>query len=182
MKNRRKERILIIVAVVFVLAAFLFMFKGNIFKGLTVGKSDITIMPTADGATSEISKKTNISQVFKCTVDNIDDVALVFTRLYYLDDLKEEDLPYITIELKDGDQVLMSKRVRVDCVEDQHRTFIESNNSLTGLKDRDLTIAVTNDSNIDTGLALMTKDDKKHSFNYNGMKVSGTLCFVVNSK
>lgn len=188
MKNKSKEKTVIIVAIVFVLAGFLFMFRGSIFsgylfKGFSFGKNDITKMPEADGTTAEISKNTTITQTFKCNVDSIDNIALVFSRLYYLNEIeKEEDIPFITIELKDGDEILMSDKFRVDCIEDQHRTFISSDKPISGLKDKELTIVVNNESNLDTGLVLMSKKDKKCSYTYNGMDVVGTLCFVVNSK
>ena len=183
MKNKKTEKILIIALIAFIVAAFLFMFKDSIFKGSNkISKTGITTMPEADGCTSEIFRDTTISQTFTCTVDGISDIAVVFTRLYYLDDVEDAELPYISISLMCEDETLMSTMVRIDKIEEQHRTFLESSEPISGLKGKELTLVIHNESYTNTGLALMSNTENMGQFEYNGMKVIGTLCFVVNSK
>ncbi len=183
MKNKKTEKILIIALIAFIVAAFLFMFKDSIFKGSNkISKTGITTMPEADGCTSEIFRDTTISQTFTCTVDSISDIAVVFTRLYYLDDVEDAELPYISISLMCEDETLMSTMVRIDKIEEQHRTFLESSDPISGLKGKELTLVIQNESYTNTGLALMSNTENMGQFEYNGMKVIGTLCFVVNSK
>ena len=50
MKNSKTQKIVIIVTAIFIVAAVLFMFGGNIFKGSGSGSSsrtDMTVMPEA---------------------------------------------------------------------------------------------------------------------------------------
>ncbi len=181
MKNKKTEKILIVALIVFVIAAFLFMFKDSIFKGIKGKKDGILVMPEADGCTGEIYSGTTISQTFTSTVDSITDIAVVFARLYNLD-VEEEQLPYISISLKCEDEVLMSTTIRIDTINEQHRTFLESSSSISGLMGKELTLVIENESYTNTGLALMSNSENMGQFEYNGMKVIGTLCFVVNSK
>ncbi len=175
MKNRKIEKIIIAVTAVFVLAAILLMFGGNIFSGKeNVRKTDSTLMPEATGTTNEIKKSIVVEQDFINTTDTVEKVGIVFSRLAYIEG------PDLAIELLEGNNVLASNTIDIGKVEDQHRTYVEPSSRLSGMKNKKLTIRIYPLEKEDTGLVIMMNKDADATFRFGNKTIKGTLCFSVN--
>lgn len=170
MNKNKKTKLIIVLATLFVVAGFVFMF-GN---GLKTRKSDSTIMPEATGTTEPLNDGVIITQNFVNTTDTISSLGIVFYRITYYEDV------HLIIELLDGDNILASKRIDVSKVEDYHRTFVEPSKKLTGMKDKTLTIRIYCEEVADTGLVVMMSDKVNSNYQYNGKSEKGSLCFSVN--
>lgn len=175
MKNKKIEKVVIGVTAVFVIVSLLFVFGGNIFKKREKKPtSDSTLMPTATGTTDEILKTTVVEQDFVNTTDTISKVGIVFSRITYKEGIR------IAVELLEGNVVLASDTFKVSDVEDQHRTFLESNPTLKGMKNKNLTLKIYSYTKDDTGLVIMMDQNADASFKFGNKTVQGTLCFSVN--
>lgn len=174
MNNKKLERILIIASAAVLLFGVLYMFGSRIFKDdvVVVDNGDMT-MPEANAVTDEIKKDTVIEQVFRYTPDEISEVAIVFTRKYYLEGVS------VAIELLDGEKVLARDTYKVEGLEDQHRTYLKPGNKITGVAGKDLTLRIYSDSKKDTGMAIMMQENKQNTFSFSGENIKGTLCFSV---
>ena len=176
-KNKKTTTIIIVVAAVFVVAGFLFMFGGNIFNDFgssKIRKNDSTLMPEATGTTDPINEGAVITQDFVNTTDTISSIGIVFFRITYYEDVD------LVIELLDGNNILATKKIDASKVEIEHRTFVEPSTTLTGMKDKNLTIKIYSANKEDTGLVVMMSDKVDSSYEYNGKSLKGSLCFSVN--
>ena len=174
MKNRKIEKIIIAVTAVFVLAAILLMFGGNIFSGKnSIRKSDSTLMPEASGTTNEIKKTIVVEQDFINTSDTIEKVGIVFSKLAYIEG---SDL---MIELLEGETVLAGNAIDIGKIEDQHRTYVAPSARLSGMKNRKLTIRIYPAEEEDTGLVIMMNKDADATFRFGSKTIKGTLCFSI---
>ena len=171
MKNN-KTMFVIVFCIVFIVAGFLLMFKGNLFRN----KSSYEKMPEANAITGELSSNTSITQNFVCELDTIDSIALVFTKINEID----EEKTVLIVELLDGSNVLLSQEYDTDKIEDQHRTILSG--GVSGLKGRELTLRISNTSNLNSGLALMMQDNDYNYFSYNQSRINGTICFNISGK
>ena len=176
MKNRRTQKIVIIVTAVFIVGALLFMFGGNLFNGSGSGKArktDSTVMPEATGTTNEIRKTTVVSQDFTNTTDTISAVGVVFVRSAYMENV------YLNIDLLDGSKVLASTTVNVKNIEEQHRTYVTPASRLTGMKGKTLTLKIYPSEKEDTGIKIMMSDAVDSAFKFGNVTYEGSLCFSV---
>ena len=174
MENKNIQKILLLLAAVFVVLGFLFMFgKGCSFSGGSIRKTDTTIMPEATNATERIGENIIVEQSFRNTTETISKLGVVFTRIQYLEG------PVMVIELLDGDKTLGSTVIRVELMEEQHRIYIEPSFQITGVKDKVLTLRVYGQEGKDTGLALMYAEVGGSSFKFGHNTVKGTICFYV---
>ena len=177
MNRKNIEKISLIGAALFVVLGFAIMFGKNIFNKESNNntKIDVLTLPEATGTSSEIVKNTYIQQTFTCSIDEIENIAIVFIRLYPVDDLD------IVVELLDGNTSLVKQSIAVDKISSQHRTFITPTNKLTGLKDKNLTLKIYPSKASDTGLAIMVNKDIKTTYQYGIKSVNGSLCFALNN-
>ena len=176
MKNSKTQKIVIIVTAIFIVAAVLLMFGGNIFKGSGSGSSsrtDMTVMPEATDLTAEIKRSTVIEQEFVSSTDDISKVGIVFARDRYLEGV------HMVIELLEGNTVLASNSVNVAKIEDQHRTYVEPASKLTGMKGKTLKLRIYCAEKEDTGMKIMMSKDVKTTFKFGNKTIDGTLCFSV---
>lgn len=174
MKNNRKIYLLIGACLILILAGFGFMFGGRIFtkEENVINSGDLT-MPEANAISEEIKGDTIVEQSFRYEPDSISQIAVVFTRKYYLEGVS------IVIELREGNNVLASNSYKVEGLEDQHRTFLDIGGKLTGLAGKDLTLRIYSESKKDTGMALMIQENKKNHFSFGKETIKGTLCFTI---
>lgn len=173
-----KKKIVTIVCILFICLGFFVMFGTNLF----VTKSDYETMPEANAISSEIARNTTISQTFECDLDSIDELAIVFTKLSDPQVDEEGNIASITIELVCEGQTILFDEFEVDEIEDQHRTFVKAGSAVSGLKGKNVTLNVINNSSLNTGLALMIQDNEIKTFKYNQMNVTGTICFYISGK
>lgn len=175
--DKNKLRILAIVFLsLAVLITVFFMFKDkiNINPGSS-SKAGSVEMIEANAVTDEITKDIVVFQKFKNTNNSITKVAVVFNRLYDLDNVN------IAIELQDGGKTILKKTISVEDIQDQHRTYLEADSPITGLAGKELTLRVYPVTNSDTGLALMYNNSTGLEFKFGTKTVKGTICFSVTS-
>lgn len=174
MNNKKTQKIILIVAALFVVIGFLVMFGNGLnFGGGSIKKTDTTIMPDATNVTDRIGENVMVEQTFQCTTDSIRKLGVVFTRIQYLEG------PNMVIELLDGNNTIGSTVIRVELIEEQHRIFIEPNIPITGVKDKNLTLRIYGQEGKDTGLALMYAEVGGSTFKFNNKSIKGTICFYV---
>ena len=177
MKNRKLDVAVIAVAMVFILASLLFMFKDRIH--LPSGKMDessIRHMPEADSVSDELVNGVIIEQSFDNDIDAIKNVAVVFTKY------DREAHGQVTFELLEGGTILFSKIIDIRSISEQHRVFFTPNSSLTGMSGKKLTIRLYADSSIGGGVGLMirTADSGNSVIRINSRNIRGTICFSIN--
>ena len=170
---KKKTSLIIIVASVFIVFSFYFMFRGTRIK---TGNRE---MPEATAQTEEIIHGVVIEQSFTNITEDISEIAVVFSRSYYL----EEEVN-IVIELLDSDNnVLISEKYNADDIKENHRTYLKPANSINGYVGKQLTLRIYTESSAGTGLYVMYSDkDSKSSFLYGNEEIKGTICFSVVGK
>lgn len=131
-------------------------------------------MPEATNSTEELTSNLIIEQKFVNKTENIKEIAIVFSRLYFL-----EDDCNIKIDLLDNSKVLASLTINADDIEGDHRTYIVPNNPIKGYKGKELELRISTDSTAGTGLSLMYSDNSNESFMIGNDKVEGSICFSI---
>lgn len=172
----KKKKILLVCCVVFVLLGFLIMFFDRIPKNVVPDiVSEDRKMPDANAITQEITGDISVEQDFINTTDNITQLAVVFTRLYDADAV-------VVIELDDGGSVLLQKAVKCSDVKDQHRMFVETEEPLKDVVNKELTLRIYSQNASDTGLALMMQANDDSTFRFGNTEMKGTICFSISGK
>ena len=173
MENKKVQKIVIIVAAVFVLVSILFMFGRTLFSSKAARYSDSTVMPEATGTTNEIRSSTVVQQDFICSVETISKVGIVFVRDKYIQGVD------LAMELYDDSTLLDSTTVNVAKIEEQHRTYIEPTSKLSGMKNKTLTLKIYSADKEDTGIVIMMSDKVNSNFKFGNKAINGSLCFSV---
>ena len=173
MENKKLQKIIIIVAAVFVLVSLFFMFGKTLFSSKTARNSDSTVMPEATGTTNEIRATTVVQQDFVCSTDTISKVGIVFVRDKYIEGV------HLALELYDGNKLLASSTVNVAKIEEQHRTYIEPSSKLSGMKNKTLTIKIYPVEKEDTGMMIMMSNKVNSNYLFGNKTIKGSLCFSV---
>ena len=175
MKSPKKEKIIIAVAIVFIVVAVLFVFGRNMsVKSDKIRRTDSTVMPEATGTSNEIRRTTIVSQDFVNTSDTISKVGIVFVRASYMQDV------HLTLELLEGDKVLASNSINVTKIEEQHRTYVTPASKLTGMKGKTLTLKIYPTDKEDTGMKIMVASNiADSSYKFGNVTYDGSLCFSV---
>jgi len=168
MKNKKLLTYVLIVAVVFVLFGFWFMFSSNSKKNAL--KEDMTIMPSATKTSDEITKNIVVEQDFVCNIDTISRLGVVFSYIY---DSNSE----IALELLKGNEVLAKNTIPAKDVEDQHRTFLTPDSLITNVKNKQLKLRIS--CNDDTGFALMINENSNATYKFGSSSLKGRICFVI---
>ena len=171
--NLRKIFILAFAAYVIFAVAFYFL-SGDQLR-YRVAEDTISIME-ADAVTPEITRGVTVEQKFVNTVDNVDQIALVFTKLY------RDGKGLMTIDLLDGQKLLYRKIFDVSQIPEQHRVYLEPENPLKGLKDKTLTIRIYSNSKVNEGVsAMMNKSivPTGSIIKVGSEELNGSLCFSV---
>ena len=174
MKRVQIEKLIMFAATLFIVVSVLLVFGGNIFSGKQgMRRSDSTIMPEATGMTTEIKRTSIVQEDFRCTCNTISGIGIVFTRERTVSGAK------LTIELSEGDTVLCSMTVNASSVQDQHRTFLNPSEVLTGMKGKTLTLKIYSANQTDTGLKVMMSENSSSTFLFGNKVIQGTLCFSI---
>ena len=173
--NRNKRTVLLLVLCsLFVIASVLFMFRDKLFvRRETVSVSEDRQMPEANAVSNEITNGLTVEQKFMNRTDHIKELAIVFTKLYVLNDVE------ISVELLDGNRTLLKRTVNVSKIEDQHRLFINADEPIEGVLGKELTLRIYPETASDTGLALMMQENGDDVIRFGTMKVRGTICFSL---
>ena len=178
--NKKIEKILIAIAIVLVICGCVFMFMPSLSKtnkDANVGEATNREMPDANGTTEELTKGVVVEQNFINATDSINQIAVVFSRLYFLE---EKDAQHtLAIEILDGNNVLLNETFISNDIPDQHRVFVDASSSITGLFGKELTLRIYENSNCDTGVALMINSDSDDTFKFDNHKMNGSICFSV---
>lgn len=157
-----------------VFAVSFYFLSGDQLKYRTVNDS-ISIIE-ADSVTPEIVRGVTITQEYRNTVDNIDNVAIVFTKLY------REGKGLLTVDLLDGDILLYRKVFDVDQIPEQHRVYIQPEQQLKDLKDKVLTIKIYSNSKVNEGASVMmnkTIVPEGSKIRAGREVLDGSICFSV---
>lgn len=135
-------------------------------------------MPEADMATDEILTNIVVEQKFKNITEDINEVAVVFDRLYLLD-----EKTYIVIELLDGENILAQNKYVADEIRGDHRTYLTIDTPISGYVGKELSLKIYTTSTAGTGLALMMNSKESgSSFMFGNKNIKGTICFSVVGK
>ena len=167
--NKKTIKILLIVVAALVLGSCIFMFTISPIN-LKKGNRE---MPEATAMTNEITSGVVVEQKFKNITDNINEIAIVFTRLY-----EQEDCSLV-IELLDGNDVLAMNVVYGPDVKGDHRTYAYPNAPITGYVGKELTLRIHSDTTAGTGLAVMVNEKENTTYNFGENIKKGTICFSI---
>ncbi|MBR4469708.1 MAG: hypothetical protein IKS54_00135 [Erysipelotrichaceae bacterium] len=176
MKNKKLEKVVIILTALFVIASLLFMFGKNIFSGKaspSARRGDVTIMPEASASTEEITHGDVVEQSFICSASTISQVGIVFNKIYTVDNVD------LTIELLQGNRTVAKNTYDVSEIEGQHRTFVIPPEALIGTRNKSFTIKIYTVTDEDTGLGVLYSSEGNSSFLFGRERINGTLCFSV---
>ena len=172
-KNLRK--VFTIAFLIYTAFAVSFYFlSGDQLKHRTVEDSIAII--EADSVTPEVVRGVTITQNFTNTLDNIDNLALVFTRLY------REGEGLLTVDLLDGSDLLYRKVFDVSQIPEQHRVYIEPEESIKNLKGKTLTLKIYSNSKPNEGVSVMmnkTAAPAGSKIRVGNEVLDGSICFSV---
>ena len=177
--NKKTRNILLAMVAALVVGSCIFMFSlsSNSTVKEEIVEAENMEMIEANITTSELTKGIVVEQKFINKTENIKEVAVVFSRIYYLDgkDANTE----ITIELCDGKEVLCNQTILANDIPDQHRVYVNPINSISGKKGKELTLKIYENSGCDTGVSLMANSDAKTSYSFGNKKNNGSICFSI---
>lgn len=172
-KNLRNVFIISFLVYALFVVSFYFL-SGDQLKFRTV--NDSIAIVEADSVTPEISRGVTVTQEFENTIDNIERVAIVFTKLY------REGKGLLTVDLLDGEALLYRKVFDVDQIPEQHRVYLEPENPIRGMMGKTLTIKIYSNSKVNEGVSVMmnksvTSGDLKMRIGKETL--NGSICFSV---
>lgn len=172
MNNKKRNTVIAIVAAIIVgiLVFLLFMNPIRTKKGNRE-------MPKATSETDEITNLIIVEQKFINVTEDINEIAIVFSRHYDLG----EDVDMI-IELLDDNKVLASKSINCDDIQGNHRTYINPDKIISGYFGKELTLKIYTESSAGTGLSIMMNEEEDSSFMFGNKSIKGSLCFSITGK
>ncbi len=130
----------------------------------------------ADSVTDEVVRGVVVSQDFLNSVDKIDRIGNVFTKLY------REGKGLLTVDLLDGETLIYRQIFDVDKIPEQHRVYLQPQHALQGMKDKKLTLKIYSNSRINEGISVMmnkTAAPEGSLIRIGDQTIDGTLCFSV---
>lgn len=172
--SKKTRNILIVIVAALVVGSCIFMFR---ISPLNIKKGNRE-MPDATSETEEITSEIIVEQKFKNMTEDVQELAVVFSRHYTLDERAD-----MVIELLDGNNVLASTRINCDDIQGSHRTYVRPENVISGYVGKELILRVYTKSTAGTGLALMmSSNDRNSSFTFGNNVIKGTICFSITGK
>lgn len=176
--NKKIKNTLIIIAAALVIVSIVFMIVLSL-KNKTVNVTEIKNleMPQATCVTEELTKGIVVEQDFINTTDNITEIAVVFSRVYYLDEKDAEHT--VAIELLDGNKTLASTIVKSNDIPDQHRVYLYPKSPIANVVGKELTLKIYENSKCDTGVSLLVSDNVDTKYKFGGSKKQGSICFSI---
>lgn len=134
-------------------------------------------MIDANTTTDELTRDIIVEQKFINKTENIKEIAVVFTRMYYL---QEHDADTkVVVELCDGNKKLCSQQIVANDIPDQHRVYIYPENSISGLVGKELTIKIYMANDCDSGVSIMANNEVNSTYKFGSQKMNGSICFSV---
>lgn len=181
--ENKTKKILVCVFIALAIVSVIFMFVLNSDNNAATNNENNSTnisseIPEANDTTSEITSEMAVEQKFKCSLDSFNKLEIVFNKEYEYDD-DDTDVPSLTIKVLNGNDILMSKTVDVREIPNQHRLYVEASGNITGFKNKELVLRITNEANNDTGCSLMMQDNSKTNFKFGNNKINGTICFAL---
>lgn len=172
--SKKTRNILLGIVAALVVVSCIFMF---IISPLNIKKGNRE-MPDATSETEEIVNGIIVEQKFKNITEDIQEIAIVFSRHYDLGENVE-----MVIELADGSNILASSNINCDDIQGSHRTYVKPKNIISGYVGKELTLRIYTKSTAGTGLSIMMNADEKNStFVFGNNTIKGTLCFSITGK
>lgn len=175
MNKENLKKVFTIAFLVYAVFAVSFYFLAGDQLKYKVAKDNIDFIE-ADSVSPEIVRGVTVTQDFVNTVDNIEQISLVFTKLY------REGKGLLTIDVLEEEQLLYRKILDVNEIPEQHRVFLEPENPLREKRDKVLTIRVYSNSKVGEGASLMMNKSDVPSGSFvliNGKKTNASICFSV---
>ena len=176
MTKEKLRKVFTIAFLIYTVFAVSFYFLSGDQLKYRVAKDTISIID-ADSVTPEITRGVVVTQDFTNTVDNIDQIAIVFTKLY------REGKGLLTIDILEGDDLLYRKMLDVDKIPEQHRVILEPEESIRGCRDKTLTIKIYSNSRINEGVSVMMNKaaaPEGSKIKVGNETLNGSICFSVN--
>ncbi len=175
MTRKDLKKVYIIALIIYTVFAVSFYFLAGDQLRYKVAKDNITILE-ADSVSPEISRGVAVTQNFRNTVDNIEEIQLVFTKLY------RDGSGSLTVDLMDGNDLVYRKIFDVNKIPEQHSVYLQPEYPLRGYKDKMLTLKIYSSSRVGEGASLMMNKDSAPASSYivvNNERIPGTICFSV---
>ena len=175
MTKENLRKVFTIAFLIYTVFAVSFYFLSGDQLKYRVAKDTISIIE-ADSVTPEITRGVTLTQDFTNTVDNIDQIAIVFTKLY------REGKGLLTVDLLDGENLLYRKMLDVGKIPEQHRVYLEPENSIRGCRDKVLTIKIYSNSRINEGASVMMNKaaaPEGYKIRVGNETISGSICFSI---
>lgn len=175
MNKNNLRKVFTISFIVFAVFTVAFYFLSGDQLKYRVADDSISILE-ADSVTPEITRGVTVSQDFKNTVDNIDQIAVVFTKLY------REGQGLLTIDLMSGNDLVYRKILDVSEIPEQHRVFLSPENPIRGFKDKTLTLKIYSNSKTNQGVSVMMNKALAPAgsrIKIGNQTIDGSICFAV---
>ena len=173
-KKKLKKIFAIILTVYTVFAVSLYFLGGNQLK--YKGSNKNILMPEADSATEEIINGRYISQKFVNTVENIEEIAIVFTKFY------REGEGMVNIDLYDDEHLYLHKTISIDEIPEQHRVFLTLDEPIKNVNDKIMTLKISSTAKEGSGAAVMMNKSSAPDgsvLKTGDKEINATLCFSV---
>ena len=175
MKNKKLEKVIIVVAAVFMLAAVWLVFHGN--SGSSSRKNTLVReMPVADSASEELNHGISLIDTFDNSVETIENIAVVFTKFY------REAHGKVTFALLGGNEILYYETMDAEEIPEQHRVFFTPEKPLENMAGKKLTMIIYAycENYEGVGLMMKTEDVRDSQIKYGETEFDGTVCFSIN--
>ena len=173
MTRKNLKNVFIAIVAIYTALVVSFYFLGG--DQIKYKPSDNNIlMPEANTVTKEIISGSLITQDFENKIENIEQLAIVFTKFY------REGNGSVTISLYDGKDLLITRKIKLKDIPEQSRVYLTPEEPLTGLQGKTLTLRIFSTSGKNNGLAVMMREGVEGStVRFNSKETVGTLCFSM---
>ena len=173
MSKEKLKKIFIAIISIYTALVVSFYFLGGDQIKYKASSGNIA-MPEATAVTDEIVAGSIVSQDFVNQIENIEQLAIVFTKFY------RNASGIISVSLYDGNEALVRNTMKLVDVPEQSRIYLVPEEPITGLKGKKLTLKIYTTAKINHGAAvMMSKDVPDSTVNFNGKEIEGTLCFSI---
>ena len=173
-KNKLKKIFVIIMTIYTVFAVSLYYLGGNQLK--YKGSNKNILMPEADSVTDEIINGRYIYQKFINTVENIEEIAIVFTKFY------REGNGKVNIDLYDSEHFYIHRTLNIDEIPEQHRVFLTLEEPIKNVSNTIMTLRISSSAKEGSGVAVMMNKSSAPDgsiLKIGDKEINATLCFSV---
>ena len=173
MSKEKLKKIFIAIISIYTALVVSFYFLGGDQIKYKASSGNIA-MPEATAVTDEIVAGSIVSQDFVNQIENIEQLAIVFTKFY------RNASGIISVSLYNGNEAIVRNTMKLVDVPEQSRIYLVPEEPITGLKGKKLTLKIYTTAKINHGVAvMMSKDVPDSTVNFNGKEIEGTLCFSI---